>query len=251
MLKVRDIKIGEGIPKIIVPLMGETAEELLTEVRAVKELVPDMVEWRADKYNEVKNIEKVKMMLSQLDEQLGRIPLLFTFRTIKEGGDTEIKENAYTDLLQAVIESNNIDLVDIEYTLTKENRNILVNYSKKHGIFVVMSSHDFKSTPNEGSIVSILAEMIDAGADLPKIAVMPNGIEDVFILLQATNIMKKKYPAHPIITMAMGKYGLISRLAGEVFGSDATFGAGRKASAPGQIHVADLRAVLKVIHQNS
>ncbi|MDI4751558.1 type I 3-dehydroquinate dehydratase, partial [Salmonella enterica subsp. enterica serovar Anatum] len=42
--------------------------------------------------------------------------------------------------------------------------------------------------------------------------------------------------------------GVISRLAGEVFGSAATFGAVKKASAPGQISVADLRTVLTILH---
>ena len=49
--------------------------------------------------------------------------------------------------------------------------------------------------------------------------------------------------------MSMSKTGVISRLAGEVFGSAATFGAVQKASAPGQISVTDLRTVLTIIHE--
>ena len=49
--------------------------------------------------------------------------------------------------------------------------------------------------------------------------------------------------------MSMAKAGVISRLAGEVFGSAATFGAVKKASAPGQISVNDLRTVLTILHQ--
>ncbi|MGL4668727.1 MAG: type I 3-dehydroquinate dehydratase [Saezia sp.] len=42
---------------------------------------------------------------------------------------------------------------------------------------------------------------------------------------------------------------MISRLAGEVFGSAATFGAAQKASAPGQIGVQDLRQTLNILNK--
>ncbi|WP_408604713.1 type I 3-dehydroquinate dehydratase, partial [Salmonella enterica] len=50
-------------------------------------------------------------------------------------------------------------------------------------------------------------------------------------------------------TLSMSKTGVIARLVGELFGSAASFGAVIKASAPGQISVADLRTVLTILHQ--
>ena len=41
---------------------------------------------------------------------------------------------------------------------------------------------------------------------------------------------------------------VISRLCGEVFGSSMTFGAAKKASAPGQMGVNDLNTVLGLLH---
>ena len=54
------------------------------------------------------------------------------------------------------------------------------------------------------------------------------------------NAMKIQYGTTPFITMSMGGTGVISRLAGEVFGSAFTFGAGKEAIAPGQIPVGEL-----------
>ena len=51
-----------------------------------------------------------------------------------------------------------------------------------------------------------------------------------------------------LITMAMSGIGMISRLSGECFGSAVTFGAARKASAPGQIGVEQLREILQIVH---
>ncbi|MFP3488431.1 type I 3-dehydroquinate dehydratase, partial [Staphylococcus sp. SIMBA_130] len=73
---------------------------------------------------------------------------------------------------------------------------------------------------------------------------------DVLILLEATNEMKEYYANRPIITMSMAGNGVISRLAGELFGSAITFGAAEKASAPGQIAIHELRLILNVIHKN-
>jgi 3-dehydroquinate dehydratase-1 len=87
------------------------------------------------------------------------------------------------------------------------------------------------------------------GGHISKIAVMPKNVQDILTLLDATITMKNKDRDYPLITMAMGPLGLISRLSGELFGSACTFGAGRTASAPGQIPANDLRNVLNIFHK--
>ena len=59
--------------------------------------------------------------------------------------------------------------------------------------------------------------------------------------------MKSLYPEDPIITMAMGSLGAITRAAGAVFGNAMTFGAAGKASAPGQIEVHTLKTILDAV----
>ena len=88
------------------------------------------------------------------------------------------------------------------------------------------------------------------GADISKIALMPEDKRDVVTLLEATLEMSESYGDTPFITMSMGETGVISRLSGEFFGSAITFGALRMASAPGQINVKDLSQVLGIL-QNS
>ena len=90
--------------------------------------------------------------------------------------------------------------------------------------------------------------MQDMGADIPKIAVMPQSKADVITLLDATQEMYTKYADRPIITMSMGPAGVISRLSGEAFGSAMTFGAVGQVSAPGQIPVERLRNALQILH---
>ncbi|WP_036688479.1 type I 3-dehydroquinate dehydratase [Paucisalibacillus globulus] len=250
MIKVRNVSIGQGIPKIIVPLIGSTDSELVKEVHHVMGLKPDIVEWRVDTYAEVGNLDAVQGMLSNLRDILVDKPILFTFRSFNEGGKREASVEFYQKLIKMAIQSKLIDLVDMELFLGDDLVTDLVCMAKENGIYIVMSNHDFHKTPKKEEIISRLRKMQELGADIPKIAVMPNNTQDVITLLDASNTMKEKYSDRPFITVSMGEKGVVSRLTGEVFGSAATFGSGRESSAPGQIDVMELSGILNVIHKN-
>lgn len=246
IISIRDIHIGEGLPKVIVPLIGKDKQILLNELQLVKDSSPDIVEWRVDLLQGVENLEVVKDTLSYIRSFLYPIPLLFTFRSHKEGGSTVIASTYYTQLLREVIQTKEIDLVDIE--LFSEDVEELVAFAKENQVSVVMSNHDFKGTPSKEVIIDRLTTMQKLAADIPKIAVMPNSPADVLTLLDATYTMYSTYADRPIITMSMAKAGIISRLAGEIFGSAATFGSVLSASAPGQIDAIELKKVLELLH---
>ncbi|KKE79633.1 type I 3-dehydroquinate dehydratase [Bacilli bacterium] len=249
-LQVKNLTIGEGVPKIIVPLVGSTKEQILKEALIVKDLKPDVVEWRVDMYEEVENLEEVKRLITELRNIYTDELLLFTFRTHREGGNKEISDDFYVELNRAAILTKDIDLLDIELFSKEENVKNLLSTAKENGIYVVMSNHDFFKTPEKDEIVSRLRKMQELDADIPKIAVMPKSVQDVITLMDATNTMKTQYADRPIITMSMAGTGVISRLAGELFGSAFTFGAGEEASAPGQIPVSELRTVLEILHKS-
>lgn len=249
-VKVRDVILGEGIPKICVPIVGRTKEELADEIAALKDISLDLVEWRVDYYENVEDIEKVKELLVSLRKLLSNTPLLFTFRSKKEGGEKEVSTDYYAKLNKEISETRLVDLIDVELFTGDEIVKDIVASAHTCGVKVVMSNHDFFKTPSQEEIVSRLRKMQELDADLPKIAVMPQSTTDVLVLLSATNEMVQNYAEGPIITMSMAGTGVISRLAGEVFGSALTFGAAKKASAPGQIAVADLRTVLNILHNS-
>ena len=86
------------------------------------------------------------------------------------------------------------------------------------------------------------------GADVAKLAVMPGDAADAARLLQATAQAAARRPETPLITMAMGPAGAVTRLCGGAFGVCASFGAmGGAASAPGQPDARDLRAAVKAM----
>lgn len=249
-VKVRNVVLGEGRPKICVPITGVTKEEIIEEAKTFENIPADVAEWRADWFEHVFEIGKVVDVLKDLREALKEIPILFTFRTSKEGGQKAIETEAYVELNKAVAATGYVDLVDVEAFTGDEPVKEMIEEAHKYNVKIVASNHDFDKTPDKDDIVSRLRKMQDLGADVPKIAVMPQSKRDVLTLLSATEEMYTEYADRPIITMSMAGTGLISRLCGEVFGSSLTFGAAKKASAPGQAAIKELDEILAFIHKS-
>lgn len=247
---VRDVEIGVGIPKICVPVTGSTEEEILKAAAAIKDSGADIVEWRADWYEDIADFQRAQETLTALRSALGDMPLLFTFRTLQEGGERELPPDIYIALNKMAVQSGTADLVDVELSAGEQAVKTVIGEARANGVKTVVSSHDFQKTPPREEIVSRLRRMQELGADIPKIAVMPQSKKDVLTLLAATEEMASHYADRPIITMSMSGAGSISRLCGEVFGSAVTFGAVGRASAPGQIDAQELAAGLTLIHRS-
>ena len=266
-VEVRGVKIGEGVPKICVPIVGKTKEEILAAAKSFADVKMDVVEWRVDWFDGVFDFAQVEDVLKDLRPALGNTPILFTFRTSKEGGEKAIEPDVYVELNKKAAATGLVDLVDVEaFTGDSYVKEIIeaaheagvadeivkkiIDGAHAAGVKVVASNHDFDKTPDKDDIVGRLRKMQELDADIPKIAVMPQNKRDVLTLLAATEEMVSEYADRPIITMSMAGTGLISRLCGEVFGSALTFGAVGKASAPGQMNAADLNTVLNLIHES-
>ena len=249
-IKVKNITIGEGSPKICVPMVGKTVEQLVQEARLLRTIDLDIIEWRVDFFEEVEKVSKVLGALTEIRAILSEIPLVFTFRTAKEGGEKQLRQEEYKALYKAVLAARMVDIIDLELFTSEEDVKELIELAHSQQVYVIVSNHDFQKTPSKDEIISRLRKAQEIGGDLPKVAVMPNSPEDVLTLLAATLEMNEKYADRPIIAMSMAGKGMISRLAGEVFGSALTFGAAKKTSAPGQLPVAQLRDFLSILHNS-
>lgn len=243
---VRGLSIGTGRPKIIVPVLGETLEQLLAEAEQVQSVPADLAEWRLDWYGDVEDAGKLLEAAKALRETLEELPILATFRTAKEGGQRPISEEGYARVIRTLAESGLVDLMDIEAFTGDELVGELIAFCHEKGVKVVLSNHDFDKTPPEAELVARLEKMEELGADLSKIAVMPRSPEDVLTLLSATRA-RSRAAARPVVTMSMGALGAVSRLSGEVFGSALTFGSAARASAPGQVEAGKLAQVLELL----
>lgn len=249
-VKVRNVEIGTGKPKICVSNIGTTKTEILALTKKYSNMPMDVMEWRVDWYEDVTDTKKVIATAKEIRTLLGEIPFLFTFRTAKEGGNFQLPNETYKDLNIEVAKSGYVDIVDVEIFTGDEIVTEMIEKIHAAGVKIIASNHDFDQTPAQSDIVNRLRKMQNMGADIPKIAVMPQCKKDVITLLAATEEMTTNFATQPIITMSMSATGSVSRLAGEYFGSALTFGAGDTASAPGQIRADQLNDVLTIIHQS-
>lgn len=246
-LKIRNMELGTGKPKICVPLTGSDRVDLQTEAEAAMKKSIDLVEWRGDCFCRVHDLTEMEQTAKILRQQMGDCPILFTCRT--EDGRFSISIRDYIELNKRMIATGCIDLVDVELFMGDMVCRELVEYAHAHHVAVVISNHEFEQTPDVDVMVRRLQSMRYLGADVPKIAVMPKNNRDVLKLLQATDTFNQWFGDCPIITMSMGKMGVISRLCGETFGSALTFATVGKASAPGQISVDEVETILDILHQ--
>jgi 3-dehydroquinate dehydratase I len=246
---LRAVTLGEGIPKICVPLVGRTIDALRQGAGALTPSDYDVVELRIDFLDEVDSPAAVRDAIAAVRDALpSTAPLLFTFRTLQEGGNRAIAADAYAALIALAVATGQVDAVDVEMFSDPTQLPRIVADAHAHGIKVVMSSHDFGKTPPRDEIIARLEAQQALGADVVKIAVMPRSARDVVTLIDATEAFTSGDARPPAITMSMGGLGAVSRLTGETFGSCLTFGAVGTASAPGQVAADQLRSVLRIVH---
>ena len=247
---VRGATIGGPRPLICLPLVGETGIKILHEAKELAALQPDLLEWRIDAYDQVENREDCLSLLEELRDCIGNIPLIFTCRIDLEGGIKKIAQEKRLDLYTAVMQSGNVDLVDVELCNGQEFVRAIKEQALANNVNLILSHHNFKETPSEPFIYAKLVEAQTAGADIAKLAAMPNNYSDVLTLLSATNKARNEIIEGPIVTMSMGPEGAVSRLAGGLFGSDITFAIGLQSSAPGQIPIKELAGAMDVLYKN-
>ena len=241
---IRGCRIGEGRPKVILPIVERAEAAILEKAVQFSTLQADCVEWRVDHFDDVRTPGAVARCLAKLRVALRDKLLLVTFRTKTEGGEQALSHPEYLAFLSLTLDTDCADLLDIEFFTAGADLPKLVEQAHSAGLAVVCSSHDFAKTPPQAELVRRMVAMQQAGADLPKVAVMPQSRTDVLELLAATAEMADLHPETPVITMSMGTLGAVSRLAGETFGSAMTFANPGQASAPGQVALDVVNEVL-------
>ena len=247
-VNIRGCCIGEGRPKVIIPIVEPTETAVLEKAAEFSTLRADCVEWRVDLFEGAKDLGAIARCLAKLRVALKDKLLLVTFRTKAEGGNVELSHEEYLHFIHTVLATDCADLIDIEFFTAGAELPALIEEAHTAGAAVVCSSHDFHKTPPRTELVSRMMQMQRAGADLPKLAVMPQCRADVLELLAATAEMADLHPETPVITMSMGALGAVSRLAGETFGSAMTFANPGQASAPGQVSLNIVNEVLDALH---
>jgi 3-dehydroquinate dehydratase I len=242
--------VGSGsFPLIITPLVGRTPADLTSELEAILPKEPDLLEWRIDFFEGIADTDLVIGTARRIKRVAGSVPILLTRRNATEGGQAiALDEAGVVAMYARACEARCVDLIDYELSNAQEHLQHLRTVSAANGVAMVMSYHNFQLTPPFDALVGRFVEAQRLGADIGKVAVMPNDPLDVLTLLGAT-YQASQATTIPLISMSMGGIGSVSRIMGWLYGSAATFAVGKGSSAPGQIVIEELRATLATVRQ--
>ena len=139
--------------KSVSRLLDKPKKKFSTEAGSFAESPIDVVEWRADWYEDVFDTDKVLETAKELNTVLKDTPILFTFRTAKEGGEKAISNEAYQNLNLAVAKSGFVDLIDVEAFTGDEIVTNIISKAHDFNVKVVSSNHDFDKTPEKEELI--------------------------------------------------------------------------------------------------
>ena len=176
--------LGDGTsPLICTPLVGRTREALLGELAIVLAKKPDLIEWRVDFFEGIGNTPMVIELAGSLKQAAGDIPIIFTRRSMNEGGERiALDEDDVVKLYVAACASGCVDIIDYELSNPAENLARLRNTSRDNDVAMIMSYHNFQSTPDAAAVAAKFTEAARQGADIAKVcpelrAVFARGLE--------------------------------------------------------------------------
>ena len=222
--------------KIVVPIMlTELAE--LEKVSVSDYRTADIVEWRAD----FLSADEILEMAPKFFEKFKESKILFTLRTVREGGNIQVSEKKYLQILQEIL-TYNPAYIDVEFFTHGPSFAALKDFRDK----MVLSYDNFDEVPTD--LTNRLIKMHEEGTAFVKVAVMPERECDVLDLLQITRDMTLEYGDH-FISMAMGDLGRLSRISGYLTGSCWTFASLENSSAPGQISLKETEYILDILEK--
>ena len=247
VIDVRGRKLGSATPLVCSPLVGRTRERLIAEAANVAAKKPDVIEWRVDYFEGIADAKAVVEIGGAMRKVIGDAPLIFTRRSVKEGGEPiPIGDDEVVGLYDAIAASGHADFIDFEMGNDPGHVKRVRESTRAHGARLILSYHNFGYTPGQEFLVQRFLEAERLGADVAKVAVMPRDRADVLTLLAATAQADDKARI-PLISMSMGPLGAVTRMIGGVFGSKLSFAVGEGSSAPGQMPIADLKTVYEII----
>ena len=255
-LNIKNIVLQAGRPKVAVPLVSQLPQEIIAECEHAAMLPCDLIEWRADSYlSGLTDLEEVLQtkefyldflkILDDLEYIAGDTPLIFTLRSVEQGGMLQLSQAKKAEIYQLVAQSGLAGLIDVELPVAAQSAEDICEESglslreqideiHAFGGKVICSYHEFDRMLSPEEILEKIQIMQAAGADVFKIAAMAVTKEDAENLLKTTAFLHQN-GIGPLVMMAMGEWGKTTRVAAGRYGSCITFAAGQEASAPGQV----------------
>ncbi len=190
----------------------------------------DLIEVRVDTFRD-RGLNTLTEGLKRLRSKT-KLPVILTVRSRKEGGKYAIGDRDRLELFKNLMPF--ADIADIELSSGGIIKNV-VDSARGHGKKVIISYHNFKTTPGDRVLLDIVRKARAKGGDIVKLAAFARGSQDLRRLACVLT------DSNDLIVIAMGKAGSASRVLFPAIGSLITYGSLTDKTAPGQMSVKELK----------
>ena len=211
--------------KIAIPIFQENCENVIKVAEDCIKKGADVLEFRIDAL-ESPNISEIKKTIEEIN-----FPIIATNRINSEGGFFKGSEEERFEILYECCDI--VDYIDIELQSDDEYIKKIHEGNAK----TIVSYHDFEKTPDLNEILYIVSKEHELG-DIAKVAFMPQDLEDTLTVLAVLS------HCEDTVAISMGDLGSYTRVMAAKFESPITFAAGTDVTAPGQIDIETMKALL-------
>ncbi|MBI5047333.1 MAG: type I 3-dehydroquinate dehydratase [Deltaproteobacteria bacterium] len=232
-MNIGKVKLG-NIPRIAAVILDGEDKKAVAQA---KRDGADILELRIDCFKR-KDAAYIQRTIKNASDK--NLPTIATIRSMSEGGKAVVSEGERLKLFFNIMPF--VDAVDVEFSSKKILKAVI---NKAHGLNkkVIVSYHNFKNTPEQKRLERIVKDCKRAGGDIVKVATLARSKKDIARLALTTA------SHNDIITIAMGKFGTLSRVFFPMLGSLLVYCSVTKSSAPGQIPLKDTKILLKVLKE--
>ena len=213
--------------KIAIPIFQDNCKDVIQVANDCIDKGADVLEFRLDGLKN-HDIGEIRDTIKEID-----FPMIATNRISSEGGSFNGSEEQRINILYQC--SDIVDYVDIELQTKDEYIELIRNTNAK----TIISYHDFEKTPDLNEIMYIVDKEHELG-DIAKVAFMPQNLEDTLTILAVLSHCENT------IAISMGDLGSYTRVMASKFDSPITFAAGTDVTAPGQIDIETMKALLNM-----
>ena len=213
--------------KIAIPIFQEKCSDVIAVAEDCIDKGADILEFRIDALKNPE-ISEIKKTIEEIN-----FPMIATNRINSEGGSFKGSEEDRFNILYECCDL--VDYVDIELQSDDE----YINRIHETGTKTIVSYHDFEKTPDLNEIMYIVSKEQELG-DIAKVAFMPQDLEDTLTVLAVLSHCENT------IAISMGDLGGYTRVMASKFDSPITFAAGTDVTAPGQIDIETMKALLNM-----
>lgn len=234
-------------PNLFVPIVSNNLKDFLERMDFVQNQGYNL-ELRLD------YIRDLKLRDIQIIKEKLKAKAIATCRREDEGGLWSFGELERLRAIEKCIEFG-FDFVDIELQTAIENKNYKLKKSSYVGDGsevgggspsqkqkIILSHHNFQSTPDYSELQKIYDQMLVFGADIAKICCMPNDIKD---LKTIAKFQKNNSKSKNLCLIGMGELGQMTRTFNLISGSPINFVLiNGQESASGQLHISQIQEIL-------